>query len=255
MRVDTAPRFYPIADVSLEPQQAVAAADGTFFGKDGVGFDDVLQVVNPLQHIPVVGTIYRAITGDELTPGARVFGGLLFGGPIGLVAAVVTNLIDEATGSTPERAVMALLGGEAPAEAGPAAPATARGEAVAQATAAPVHPPPGPLPAPPAPAMPTAMAPAPAPALAEAALPRPQPVAAPLLQPARVAAAGATPQPRPGGDIPQLSPAAFDALIGMLGAQKLPTAAEPGSREAALALRGELERLGSERGLLPAVAR
>ena len=34
----------------------------------GFSFHDVLDAINPLQHIPLVGSIYRAVTHDE--PGA-----------------------------------------------------------------------------------------------------------------------------------------------------------------------------------------
>ena len=36
-------------------------SDGAMWGKDGFSFADLLDVVNPLQHIPVIGQIYRGI--------------------------------------------------------------------------------------------------------------------------------------------------------------------------------------------------
>ena len=64
-------------DIGDLTNQDVPEDDGGsgFFGADGLTFGDVLDVINPLQHIPVVSTIYRAITGDEISPGARVAGG------------------------------------------------------------------------------------------------------------------------------------------------------------------------------------
>lgn len=53
------------------------------FGDDGPSFRDVLDLVNPLQHIPVLGTLYRRVTGDTLAPVIRIAGGALFGGPLG----------------------------------------------------------------------------------------------------------------------------------------------------------------------------
>ncbi|MBT5013959.1 MAG: hypothetical protein HON02_05865, partial [Rhodospirillaceae bacterium] len=35
------------------------------FGADGFTFLDFLDIINPLQHIPVVGSLYRDMTGDE----------------------------------------------------------------------------------------------------------------------------------------------------------------------------------------------
>ena len=77
---------------------AAAPSDLGFWGADGLTFGDILDLINPLQHIPVVSTIYRAITGDEISPGARIAGGALFGGPIGLALAAVNAVVETATG-------------------------------------------------------------------------------------------------------------------------------------------------------------
>lgn len=86
------------------------------FGDDGFTFADLLDIVNPLQHIPVVGTLYRHITGDTLDAGARVIGGALFGGPIGIAVAGVNALLKEGSGRDAGEHVLAVFdGGEAPA--------------------------------------------------------------------------------------------------------------------------------------------
>ncbi|HEV7371081.1 MAG TPA: hypothetical protein VGO20_18420, partial [Arenibaculum sp.] len=54
--------------------------------QSSLSFWDLLDVINPLQHIPVVGTIYRALTGDEISTPARVAGGTLYGGVVGFAA-------------------------------------------------------------------------------------------------------------------------------------------------------------------------
>ena len=47
-------------------QTASASASQSADVDSGNSFwDNVLDVVNPLQHLPVVGTIYRAATGDS----------------------------------------------------------------------------------------------------------------------------------------------------------------------------------------------
>jgi hypothetical protein len=74
-------------------------------GKFGLG--DLLDLINPLQHIPIVGQAYRAVSGDTLGPPARIFGGLLFGGPAGLMASLGGAMLD-ASGAS-ERA-LALIG-------------------------------------------------------------------------------------------------------------------------------------------------
>ena len=87
------------------------------FGKDGFEFTDFLDVINPLQHIPVVGMLYRSITGDELGNGARVVGGGLFGGVFGLAGAAVDAVVDLATGEDTGEHIMAMFdGGDTPAD-------------------------------------------------------------------------------------------------------------------------------------------
>lgn len=66
-------------------------------------FDFILDTINPLQHIPFINTAYREITGDEMTGGSRVFGGLLFGGPIGAAIGLVSSVFEEATGKAPDK--------------------------------------------------------------------------------------------------------------------------------------------------------
>lgn len=76
-----------------------------------LGFDDFVDLINPLQHIPVVATLYRAVTGDEIRAPVKVAGGALFGGPIGFVTALANAFVDEAAGQdVGEMALAALVG-------------------------------------------------------------------------------------------------------------------------------------------------
>lgn len=56
-------------------------------------FKDLLDIVNPLQHLPVVGSIYRYLTGDEPSVGTRIIGDGLYGGPIGFGVSVASNAL------------------------------------------------------------------------------------------------------------------------------------------------------------------
>lgn len=56
-------------------------------------FLDILDIVNPLHHIPIIGSIYRHFTGDEIKGPARIAGGALFGGPIGAAVSGVDVVI------------------------------------------------------------------------------------------------------------------------------------------------------------------
>lgn len=90
------------SDVSVrQPEKAVSvhlSAKNSLFGKDGLNFRDIIDLINPLQHIPIVGRIYRAITNDDIAPAIRVAGGSLFGGPMGAAFAAAGLAIDKAGG-------------------------------------------------------------------------------------------------------------------------------------------------------------
>lgn len=86
-----------------------------FWGEDGFTFDDVLDLINPLHHIPLVSTVYRDLTGDEIAPGPKILGAGLFslgpiGAGIGMASAAVDSAIERNTGRDIGSHVMALLG-------------------------------------------------------------------------------------------------------------------------------------------------
>lgn len=74
------------------PVSTDGTADGTKSGiwkeAGGASFHDLLDIINPLQHLPVVGTVYRWLTGDEPGNLARVVGDGLYGGPVGAVTGL-----------------------------------------------------------------------------------------------------------------------------------------------------------------------
>lgn len=69
-----------------------------FWGNDGFSFSDILDAINPLQQIPGISTIYRETTGEAVSAGARLIGGALLGGPIGLALAFVNVAIENNSG-------------------------------------------------------------------------------------------------------------------------------------------------------------
>lgn len=56
---------------------------------------DVLRGLNPLQHVPVVGMIYRAATGEQIPSPMRVLGAGILGGPLGMLGAAFMGLLEE----------------------------------------------------------------------------------------------------------------------------------------------------------------
>lgn len=94
----------------LSARQRAHGHDGTSAGE--FTFGDFIDIINPLQHIPVVSTLYREITGDEISPHARIFGDTLFGGPMGFVSAIAEVFYEEVTGEDPGETLLAFFTGE-----------------------------------------------------------------------------------------------------------------------------------------------
>jgi hypothetical protein len=92
---------------STDTKDATKAA-GTDSGSSF--WDDMLDVVNPLQHLPVVGTLYRAVTGDKIGDLEKVAGDTLYGGPLGLVSSLADLAFEKITGKDFGDTVMAFVG-------------------------------------------------------------------------------------------------------------------------------------------------
>jgi hypothetical protein len=81
-------------------RKPVAEPEETLADKMSVGFDDLLDVVNPLQQLPVVSSIYREATGESISIPARLAGGFLFGGLPGLIGSAAMVAFEEITGDS-----------------------------------------------------------------------------------------------------------------------------------------------------------
>jgi hypothetical protein len=118
----------PLAATS--PQTAPAAAAEA--PSHGISFHDVLSALNPLQYLPVVGTIYRAITGDTIAEPIRMAGSLavsgLMGGPVGMLLNLGATALEKLAGIDPDKvahqvlAAVGLVSDPAPAGAPAAGP-------------------------------------------------------------------------------------------------------------------------------------
>ncbi|MFA5121648.1 hypothetical protein [Zavarzinia sp.] len=178
----------------------VTAVDADFIltnkpDQEELSFGDVLDVINPLQHLPIVSSIYRAITGDTIRPAMKILGDTIYGGPIGAGVAVASAVAEQIGGADPAARALAAIGigdGGKPATTAIASakPAAGPGGLIAEATTAPAA---------------TASAATTAATQVAAATP---PTTTPPAT-GRTAASG----------VPQLSPAAFDALVRSVGAK------------------------------------
>ena len=80
-----------LAQSATPSAQPAAPSDKSFW-------DNILDVINPLQHLPVVGTLYRQATGDKMGDLEKVAGDTLYGGPIGLASSLADVAFEKITG-------------------------------------------------------------------------------------------------------------------------------------------------------------
>jgi hypothetical protein len=83
--------------------------------------------MNPLQYLPVVGTLYRALTGDVIPEALRRAGSMvvsgLLGGPVGLLMNIAVTIAEKITDIDPEKIVAAQFHRAPPAAAAVETPA------------------------------------------------------------------------------------------------------------------------------------
>lgn len=123
------------------PQPAAAAPDANkgnvhaFAEGDEPTVWDLVDFINPLQHIPLVNLVYRELTGDKIGALPQIVGGAVLGGPIGAVSAITNVMVQEATGKDLGGHVLAMFNGDSqpPADAPAAPPPRGRIEVVAPA--------------------------------------------------------------------------------------------------------------------------
>ena len=94
----------PVASIDENSETA-----NQLWGEDGFTFGDLIDLINPLQHIPGVATLYREFTGDEIAPGARLLGGSLFGGIPGAMSSLINIVVEDSTGKDVGEHVVALF--------------------------------------------------------------------------------------------------------------------------------------------------
>ncbi len=96
--------------IDIRPESS-SGGEG-FFGRDGLTFRDVLDAVNPLNHIPIVSDLFASATEHKASTASRLAGGTLLGGPIGFVASLATVIFEHATGQSPAMAAYAAATGK-----------------------------------------------------------------------------------------------------------------------------------------------
>lgn len=100
-----------VASTAAVPPKVVDEGERALFGPSGFGFHSILEIVNPLQHLPIIGSVYREITGDTIGAAPRILGGGLFGGVFGLIGSALSAIFEGLTGKDPlGHAVAAVTG-------------------------------------------------------------------------------------------------------------------------------------------------
>jgi hypothetical protein len=93
-------------DTSAKPVEGAAKQEHEGF------FHHLLDVINPLQHLPIIGTIYRAITGDKMGPIEKIAGDTLYGGMWGAITSIADVAFEGITGKSFEDTALALFKGD-----------------------------------------------------------------------------------------------------------------------------------------------
>jgi hypothetical protein len=96
------------------PAASAAPAADTSSLSDDIGdfFHNLLEIVNPLQHLPVVSTLYRNLTGDKINTFDKIAGDTLYGGPIGFAGSVADTIFEKVTGKDVGDTVYSFLFGD-----------------------------------------------------------------------------------------------------------------------------------------------
>jgi hypothetical protein len=95
------------APVASSGAASATVADGKPAAQDEGFFHHLLDVINPLQHLPVISTIYRAITGEHIGTIEKIAGDTLYGGLWGAVASVADAAFEAITGKSVEDTALA----------------------------------------------------------------------------------------------------------------------------------------------------
>ncbi len=95
-----------------DPAQATGLAYETAPNNDEYTFEDLVDMINPLHHVPVIGNIYRKLTGDTIKPMSNIIGGGVFGGPIGAIGSTINTLVKSTTGKDIAENALAIAGFE-----------------------------------------------------------------------------------------------------------------------------------------------
>jgi hypothetical protein len=100
----------PTAPITPPAQAQAPAAAKSDDGWD-FSFKNLLDIINPLQHIPVISTIYRKLTGDIPATPEKIAGDTLYGGVVGFLSSIADTAYEALTGKDFGDSVLAFFTG------------------------------------------------------------------------------------------------------------------------------------------------
>ena len=103
---NTFPKTKEIGSFEKEPSKPIGFQN---VNQDGLSFLDLIDIVNPAHHIPIIGPIYRIVTGDIIKPLPRIAGSALYGGPIGVGLSAAEVILEAATGRDSGAHILTLI--------------------------------------------------------------------------------------------------------------------------------------------------
>jgi hypothetical protein len=103
MGIDVTPPAAASPASTPAAQKSASSSDWDF------SFHNLLDIVNPLEHLPIIGTIYRAITGTHIGIPEKIAGDALYGGLWGAVSGVADAAFEAVTGKDFGSTVLALF--------------------------------------------------------------------------------------------------------------------------------------------------
>jgi len=93
-------------------QATAAQGSEGFLGADGLTWRDVVDTLNPLEHIPFISTLFNEMTGHTPSAASQLAGGALIGGPLGFLASIANVIFQDQTGKGVGGSMLAALTGE-----------------------------------------------------------------------------------------------------------------------------------------------
>ncbi len=105
------PHYQTVASAAGLPAHAGPGPDNALPRAMDMSFDTLLGGLNPLHHLPILGMIYRGVSGDTIPAPMRILGAGVFGGPMGMIGAALVCLADELLSMSPDTSRPALPAG------------------------------------------------------------------------------------------------------------------------------------------------